>query len=340
MRIFHRLTSVNLIVLLVLCFALRTNAFSQGNVISVSGKKFLLNDSVFEFTGISFFNALYNNEFNKSEATRKDYIRKFNEQGINVLRIWCQWDNMRGFVDAGPGRTVFNSDGSLNTFYLSRLKNIIADADQMRTVIELVFFSRESWNENIRLTDEASDDAVRNLTLELRKYRNLVFQIWNEFDYRSVDYCRIIKSIDSQRIVTNSPGYAGVLGSNEENRLLDYLSPHTTRDDNRHWEVAEKELSYLLNKYNKPVVDDEPARRGTPKYGGPKTEVYPFDHIIHIYKIWSSGGYIVYHHDMFQTGYGSQDVPPLGIPVYGFSTYHDQVFNFLKIKDRYLIYLR
>ncbi|MCX6329503.1 MAG: hypothetical protein NTZ85_08345 [Bacteroidia bacterium] len=65
---------------------------------------------------------------------------------------------------------------------------------------------------------------------------------------------------------------------------LDYLSPHTTRDDNRHWEVAVKEIEYLLKKYNKPVVDDEPARRGTPQFGGPKNPVLPTDHIIHIYK--------------------------------------------------------
>jgi hypothetical protein len=62
--------------------------------------------------------------------------------------------------------------------------------------------------------------------------------------------------------------------------------------------------------------------------------------MLHIYNVWKVGGYTVYHHDMFQTGYGSEAVPPTGIPAPGFSKYHDQVFNFLKNKDRYLKEIR
>lgn len=311
-----------------------------GNVIKVNGTNFELNGKPFEFTGISFFNAIYNNAFNKSSELRRQYIKRFNEYGINVLRVWCQWDNERGFIDAGAGKTIYEADGSLRQEWLTRLKNIIADADEEGSVILLVLFSRESWNENLRLTDQASDRAVAEMTKALKPYRNLIFQVWNEFDYRTVDYLKIIKGIDGERIVTNSPGYAGVLGSSEENRALDYLSPHTTRDDNRHWVVAEKEISYLLNKFNKPVVDDEPARKGTSQFGGPRDPVVPFDHIVHIYDIWKTGAYVIYHHDMFQTGYGSDAIPPNGIPLPGFSNYHDTVFEFLKNKGRYLRLIR
>lgn len=64
------------------------------------------------------------------------------------------------------------------------------------------------------------------------------------------------------------------------------------------------------------------------------------DHILHIYNIWKVGGYIVYHHDMFQTGYGTDAIPANGIPAPGFSSYHDQVFSFLKDKNRYLNFIR
>jgi hypothetical protein len=204
----------------------------------------------------------------------------------------------------------------------------------------LVLFSRESWNENLRLTDEASNRAVKEVAKTFIPFRNLILQIWNEFDYRTTDYVKIIREVDPNRLVTNSPGYAGVLGSREENRALDFLSPHTPRDDYRHWEIAPKEIEYLLAKYRKPVVDDEPARKGTPKFGGPKSPTQPEDHILHIYKVWKVGGYANYHHDMFQTGYCSEAVPPNGIPLPGFSAYHDQVFNFLKNKERYLRLLR
>jgi len=136
--------------------------------------------------------------------------------------------------------------------------------------------------------------------------------------------------------VTNSPGYGGVLGKHQENAALDYLSPHTTRREDQQWEIAPKEIAYLMELFRKPVVDDEPARRGTPKFGGPKNPTSPFDHILRIYNVWKVGGYVIYHHDMFQLGYGSDSVPPSGIPDPDFSPYHKVVFDFLADKERYL----
>jgi hypothetical protein len=330
-----------LLFLIALFSSIQYPAQAQGkNTLSVKGTGFEMNGNPFEYTGISFFNALYNPEFNKNSETRRAYIRAFKASGINVLRIWCQWDNARGFIDAGAESTLYHENGLLKPELISRLKEIIKDADEEGVVILLAIFSRESWNENIRLSDESSDKAVELLTNELRTHRNLVFQVWNEFDYRTVDYFKIIKHHDPARLVTNSPGYGGVLGKDEENRLMDFLSPHTTRDDNRHWEVGAREIERLVKEYKKPVVDDEPARKGTPKFGGPKSPTSPESHILHIYNVWKAGGYVIYHHDMFQTGYGTEAIPANGIPVPGFSPYHDQVFNFLKHKDLYLKLIR
>lgn len=295
-----------------------------------------MNGEPFKYTGVSFFNAIYNDEFNKNSQVRKAWIQKFLDSGINVLRVWCQWNMRRGFIDSGEKQTVFKEDGTIKPEQLNTIKAILQDADEKGMVILLVIFSRESWNENLRLSDQASDRGVSILAKELQPYGNLVFQIWNEFDYRTVEYYQEIKEADPQRIVTSSPGYAGVLGSVKENVTLDFLSPHTSRKTDRHWEIAPKEIAYLLEKYNKPVVDDEPARKGTPKFGGPTSENFPMDHILRIYNVWKAGGYVIYHHDMFQTGYGSDAIPPSGIPVPGFSEYHDEVFNFLKSKKRIL----
>jgi hypothetical protein len=121
---------------------------------------------------------------------------------------------------------------------------------------------------------------------------------------------------------------------------MDFLSPHTSRRDDLQWEISPKEIAYLLQLYQKPVVDDEPARKGTPKYGGPKKPTTPYDHILRIYNVWKAGGYVIYHHDMFQTGYGSDAVPPSGIPDPDFSPYHKIVFDFLAHKERYLLPLK
>lgn len=45
------------------------------------------------------------------------------------------------------------------------------------------------------------------------------------------------------------------------------------------------------------------------------------------------GGHITYHHDMFQTGYGTPAVPPNGIPDPEFSPYHRAVFEFIAQRD-------
>jgi hypothetical protein len=330
---------MNRIPILILCAFLmasgKLNAQTPKELV-VKGTKFERAGEHFEYTGISFFNALFNKDFNASQQERKGYLQKFHNHGINVLRVWCQWDNARGFVDAGKGQSLYKNDGNLDGVVLGRLTNLLEDAEAMDMVVLLVLFSRESWNEGIILEEGASELAVGELAKRLKPHRNLIFQIWNEHDYRTVDYLKIIKSIDPMRLVTNSPGYAGVLGSPQENLALDFLSPHTSRNDDRHWEIAPDEVRYLLTKYQKPVVDDEPARKGTPQFGGPKTPTHASDHIIHTYTIWKEGGYVIYHHDMFQTGYGTEPIPQNGIPLPGFSKYHDEVFEFLKNKERYL----
>ena len=78
-----------------------------------------------------------------------------------------------------------------------------------------------------------------------------------------------------------------------------------------------------------------PARNGTPQFGGPAEQTYPFDHIIHIWEVWKAGGYATYHHDMFQTGLGTPAVPPSRIPDPEFNPYHRAVLEFIAQRSRY-----
>jgi len=305
--------------------------------ITVSGTRFLIDGKPFPYTGISFFNAIYNPAFNRSGEERAKWLEKFQRYGINVLRVWSQWDSKRGFVDACPECTLYHPDGRLREASLERLKQIVADADRAGTVVELVLFSQESWHDQIRLGPAESDRAVAAITRELRPWRNLTFQVWNEFSERVLDHLKTIRANDPKRLVTNSPGFAGVLGDQEQNRAVDYLTPHTSRQGSgKTWEIAPKEIEYLLARYRKPVVDDEPARNGTPNFGGPKERTWPADHIVQIYKVWQAGAHITYHHDMFQTGYHTPAVPPSGIPDPEFSPYHRAVLEFIALRERYM----
>jgi hypothetical protein len=326
------------LILLVCCVFLLGTEHAAAHEITVSGTRFRLDGKDFPYTGVSFFNAIYNPNFNASSAARIGWLKKFQAYGINVLRVWCQWDNQRGFVDASPESTMYLSDGRLREQPLKTLQNILRDADALEMVVELVFFSHESYRENIRVGPGIDEKVVEALTRELMPFRNVTFQIWNEHDdERVLPLVKVIKSLDPKRLVTNSPGFAGVLGEDAENRILDYLTPHTTRQSKaRHWEVAPREIEQLLKAFQKPVVDDEPARNGTSQFGGPKEATSPFDHILEIRAVWQLGGYTTYHHDMFQTGYGTPAVPPSGIPDPEFSSYHRQVFEFLKLRERYM----
>lgn len=325
------------IILLFLLALLPEMLFPQStHKLEVEGLGFTLDEEPFFYTGISFFNAIYNPAFNKSMEVRKAWLTKFKDNGINVLRIWGQWNNKLGFIDTCPTCTIYETSGKLRPRHLKTLKEIIQAADELEMVVLFVFFSSESKSEDLRLSDKASDRAVELMTNELKPYRNVVFQIWNEYDHRTLNYFDIIKENDPERIVTNSPGGGGTLKSGDENWKLDFLSPHTSRKDDRHWEIAPQEIAYLIEKYQKPVVDDEPARRGTPEFGGPQNPTSPFDHILHIYNVWKAGGHIIYHHDMFQTGYGSDAIPPSGIPDPEFSPYHKTIFEFLSVKKRYI----
>lgn len=312
------------------------SAQNSRHEITISGTGFRLNGAPFPFMGVSFFNAIYNPAFNKSSVERREWMRKFQKYGINVLRIWSQWDNKRGFVDTCAECSLYYPDGRLRQENVDRLKRIVEDADALGMVVQIVLFSQESWHDGIRLGPEASDRAVEAITRELAPYRNLTIQVWNEFSERVMDYVEIIRATDPKRLVTNSPGFAGVLGDVAQNSALDYLTPHTSRQrSGKPWEIGPREIAYLLARFRKPVVDDEPARNGTPKFGGPGEQTYPADHILQIFQVWQLGAHIVYHHDMFQTGYGSPAVPPSGIPDPEFNPYHREVFEFMSLRERY-----
>jgi hypothetical protein len=310
---------------------------AAGAELTVKGTRFELDGKPFPYTGLSFFNAIYNTSFNQSREERLKWLARFESYGINVLRVWSQWDSKRGFADSCPACTLYQEDGSLRPDRLETLKQILADAESRGIVIELVLFSQESWRDGIKLPEGASEKAVRAVASELKPHRNLTIQIWNEFSLHTVPLVKIVKEVDPRRLVTSSPGGAGTLtAAKEETELMDYLTPHTSRQIvGKPWVIGPSEIGYLIARYGRPVVDDEPARNGTSSFGGPKEPTSPYDHIAQILNVWRVGGYPTYHHDMFQMGAGHPTVPPSGIPDPEFSPYHRVVFEFLKMRARY-----
>ena len=203
-------------------------------------------------------------------------------------------------------------------------------------VVEVVAFSHEKTPGKENLLVQQQERAIEALTTELYPYRNVILQIWNEDSTNVLRHVEIAKSIDPDRIVTNSPGFANNLGDDAQNRTLDVLTPHTVRRAaKRFWEAAPAQIAELLDTYRKPVVDDEPARTGLFMFGGIEGGTMPAQHIAQIQRVREIGGYHTYHHDMFQRSYGAPTTPPNGIPDPDFSPFHRAVFDYLRDHTRW-----
>ncbi|MBN1248270.1 MAG: hypothetical protein JXC32_11470 [Anaerolineae bacterium] len=303
------------------------------HVLSVDGTRLLLDSRPFYFQGLSFFNALYNPTFQATPGARQAWLQIFRENGISALRVWCQWDFSppRTFVDVGPDTTMYTPQGEIIDAHFDRLAGLLLDADKLAMVIEVVAFSHEKIPGEENLPVPQQERAIAALTQRLRPYRNVLLQIWNEDATNVLRHAEIVKAEDPDRVVTNSPGFAGNLGDAAQNRMLDVLTPHTVRGRaERFWEVAPQQIADLLATYEKPVIDDEPARTGIVQFGGIAGGTRSEYHIAQIEAVRSVGGYHTYHHDMFQRSYGAPSTPPTGIPEPNFCPFHRTVFDYLR----------
>jgi hypothetical protein len=305
-------------------------------VLAVNGTQLELDDQPFYFQGLSFFNALYNPAFNVDNAQRRRWLSYLKSWGVTALRVWGDWRVCNGWVDEGPDNSLWLYPGrqSRNVLYepwgelagepLMRLKRLLTIADGLGMVIELALFTHY-----LVYPLHTRDGYVDRITRELRPWRNCIFQIWNEYDDHTLHHLAAIKRVDPNRLVTNSPGPAGVLGDEDHNQALDLLTPHTSRHNVPFWEVAPEEIANLIETFGKPVIDDEPARTGIREFGG-RPDSRPEQHLVHIDRVHAYGGYHVYHHDMFQNGYGHPATPTLGIPNAEFSEFHKPIFEHLR----------
>ncbi len=201
------------------------------HILSVHGTKLFLDDQPFFFQGLSCFNALYNPTLNASEQARDRWLTIFKSNGINVLRVWCQWDFSppRTFVDVAPTCSMYTETGQIVEDNFNRLARLLQAANRMEMVIEVVAFSHEKIPGEENLPVPVQEHALTTLTQRLHPYRNLILQIWNEDSTNVVRHYEIIKSQDADRIVGNSPGFANNLGDETQNSLMDVLMPHTVR---------------------------------------------------------------------------------------------------------------
>lgn len=308
--------------------------------LTVTGTGLFLNGEPFFYQGISFFNALFNESFNASDASVRDYLDRFCQSGINALRVWCTWNfpaDTHGFADSSSDACLFTYRGDVKAKYADRLLRLMELADEKDMVVETTALSQEKFAllspKQNHYPDEiipVQEKQIEALAKLLQPCRNHIFQIWNESSFEVMRYFSIVKSIDPEKIVTNSPGFSSDLGDDRQNRMLDILTPHTCRNgQGNFWEIAPEQIRSLLETYQKPVIDDEPARGGLAAHGGLQGGTEAWQHIEQIKAVRRTGAYHLYHHDMFQNGYGHPNTPKDGVPDPNFGQ-HKAVFDYLK----------
>ena len=105
------------------------------------------------------------------------------ESGLLAFTLNLQGGSPQGYSKNQPWHnSAFNTDGTLDSAYLSRLENILDAADDLGMVVILGYFY---FGQDQRLNDESSVvRGVKNATdwLTNKRYTNVLIEIGNEVD--------------------------------------------------------------------------------------------------------------------------------------------------------------
>jgi hypothetical protein len=303
----------------------------MAHVLGVDGIRLTLDGRPFPLTGLSFFNALYNPAFNRGSAERLAWLQTFRDNGVNFLRVFGQCDFLppRTYVDVGPTNSLIDDQGAVREQHVETLAALTTALDGLGMAVEVALFAHEK-EPNLPL--EVLERGARAVTERLVPYRNLIVQIWNEHSFEWERLYRAVREADPARLVTSSWGTSRHPGDDAQAALYDLLTPHTVRRSpgEPFWEIAPRQIAALIERWGKPVLDDEPARDGPTQFGGIEGGTRPEWHIEQIERVRAVGGYPVYHHDMFQYAADPSLTPPSGIPDPDFRPFHRQVFDHLR----------
>ena len=113
------------------------------HTLSITGTRLMLDGQPFLLQGLSFFNAIYNPV--QSQPHRADRLAEtVPEYGINMLRVWCQWDFVdRTFVDLATEHTMYDDAGDVHEEHFARLAELLIEMGALGMVAEVVLFSHE-----------------------------------------------------------------------------------------------------------------------------------------------------------------------------------------------------
>lgn len=263
------------ILALVLLYVVIVSAAAVTLGISGDGRFFTIDGVPTYLNGISYYGGC---QISTPSMVTQD-LDDMQARGINWLRVWTFW-NFNGQY-AAP---VTDLNGNVQEPYMSRLKNIITEANNRGMIVD-VTMSRN----NTQSTINQYIACAQTIATHLLPYRNVYIDIGNERDvgdsrYISIPDCgsiiNAIKAIDPNRICTASgvPTSQSDLSYFFNTGRLDFIAPHLCRDQGcaaQTYSTVRTYVTWMTNLGRRaPVHLQEPFRRGYTSYNPVQEDFY------------------------------------------------------------------
>jgi len=160
--------------------------------------------------GVSLFDAL------GSTAARDQDLDSLKAWGVNLVRVWAHWHE-----------PIYRPDGSLSDVGRTRLLQLAKRLESRRMIFELVLLrpgQLPGQPFGLFTSETARVNAVGSITVALREFRNVLFDLYNEHDHpdgpishREARVLRDkVKAIDPARLVTISSTEHHFMSANGE----------------------------------------------------------------------------------------------------------------------------
>jgi hypothetical protein len=170
----------------------------SGSALSVSGQAILVDGRPTFLTGVSVFDAL------GTVAPRDADLDALKSWGVNTVRVWAHWHE-----------PIYRSDGALTPGGQARLLALVRRLQSRGLILELVLLRPGQLPGQpfpVFASEAARARAVEAITLALRPFRNVLFDLYNEHDHPDGPITHAaaralrdkVKTIDGGRVVTIS----------------------------------------------------------------------------------------------------------------------------------------
>jgi hypothetical protein len=220
----------------------------RGPILTISGQTFQIDGRSAFLAGVSLFDGV------GTVPPRDEDLDTLASWGVKVVRVWAPWHE-----------PIYRPDGTLSEQGRARLLRLVERLQARGLILELVLLRPGQLPGQpfpVFASEAARAKAVESITVALRPFRNVLFDLYNEHDHADGPITHaaaralrdLVKTNDPERIVTISStgthlmsasgeigdggarNVRGEAGTDAESVAVDVLAPHFPRSES--WATA------------------------------------------------------------------------------------------------------